>query len=64
MAVVEPGFTAMREAPEVFGNQQGSPQDQVPWTEEPALLGDYAIFLGALVVSFGLLGLGFWALVS
>lgn len=63
MAVVESNFTAMRGAPNSFSSHDGS-QENVLWTEEPARLSDYVIFLGALLVSFGLLGFGFWSLFS
>lgn len=63
MAVLDGDFAALTgQASRQAERDEG--RDQIIWTEEPAHLTDYIIFLGALVVSFGVLGAGFWALFS
>lgn len=63
MAVLDGDFAALA-GQAGRQSERNDGQDQIIWTEEPAHLMDYIIFLGALVVSFGLLGAGFWALFS
>ncbi|MGB5093550.1 MAG: hypothetical protein WBN97_09610 [Parvibaculum sp.] len=63
MAVVDGDFIVTRTVAGP-GRANAGLQEKSLWTEEPAKRGDYAIFIGALILSFGLFGFGFWALFS